>query len=295
MSESILEREPPPPGLLLRYGPEPQHHGELRLPDCHGLYPCVIAIHGGFWRSRYDLKHLAHFCAALTATGFATWNIEYRRVGDPGGGWPGTFHDVARAAQHLFDIAPEHGIDADRVIVAGHSAGGDLALWLAGVRNLTPHSPVHAAPLPLRGAVSLAGVVDLHRAWALGLSEHAVGDMLGGGPGDMPDRYDAASPAAMLPLGVPHVVVHGVDDPIVPVAMAEQYHQAASAQGDTVTLLTLPDTGHFELIDPQAPPWPRIASAVQSLAGQPPGFGTQTGAISPRDERRGSQTRPCCG
>jgi acetyl esterase/lipase len=229
----------------------------------------VVAIHGGFWRARYDLEHLGHFCAALTAAGIATWNIEYRRVGDPGGGWPGTFHDVASAARHLVDIAPAHGIDAGRVIVAGHSAGGHLALWLAGLHLVRPESAIHGEPLPLRGAVSLAGVSDLHEVWRLGLSDHAVGELLGGTPADVPDRYADASPVRLLPLGVPQVLIHGAADDTVPIAITASYAREARAHGDDVTFVSLPDAGHFELIDPESKQWPQVVEAIRALLHRP--------------------------
>ena len=124
-------------------------------------------IHGGFWRARYDLEHIGHLCQALAGAGVATWSVEYRRVGDRGGGWPGTFRDVERGARYLFEIASEYGIDPGRVIVLGHSAGGHLALWLAG-------------RLPLLAVVALAGIPDLRQAWGLRLSDRAVEGLLGG-------------------------------------------------------------------------------------------------------------------
>src|SRR5687768_4480719 len=126
MSESILSRPPPVADHRLRYGPEPDQLGDLRLPKNSGPHPCIVVIHGGFWRVRYDLEHTGHLCAALTERGVATWNIEYRRVGTPGGGWPGTFRDVADAAADLFANAPRYRIDRTRVAVLGHSAGGHL-------------------------------------------------------------------------------------------------------------------------------------------------------------------------
>jgi acetyl esterase/lipase len=264
LSESILTREPPPADLRLHYGPGPQQFGDLRVPGGSGPHPCVIAIHGGFWRARYDLEHLGHFCAALTAAGLATWSIEYRRVGDPGGGWPGTFHDVIHAARFLFAIAPHYGIDVDRVIVAGHSAGGHLALWLAGLWGVPEECPIHAAPLPLLGAASLAGVLDLRQSWQLGLGDHAVDALLGGSPDDVPERYAAASPVNLLPPGMPQMLIHGTDDDIVPVEISETYHRAAGAYGG-VSLRTLPRTGHFELIDPRSAQWPETLGAIRSL------------------------------
>jgi dipeptidyl aminopeptidase/acylaminoacyl peptidase len=120
-------------------------------------------------------------------------------------------------------------------------------------------------PLPLHGAVSLAGVVDLARAHALGLSADATGDLLGGAPEAVPERYAAASPAALLPLGAPQVLVHGTADDSVPFALSEGYVEAARAAGDEATLLALPGTGHFEVIDPRAREWPEIVAAIRRL------------------------------
>lgn len=265
MGESVLTRPAPAADHRLPYGDDPLQFGDLRLPPGAGPHPGIIAIHGGFWRARYDLAHLGHLCHALTAAGFATWSLEYRRVGDAGGGWPGTFLDVAVGAAHLFAIAAEHGIDPGRVVALGHSAGGHLALWLAGLGRVPADSPIRAAPVPLRAAVSLAGVVDLARASALGLSDDAVGGLLGGGPGEHPDRYAAASPAALLPLGLPQLLVHGERDAIVPPALSVGYREAARAAGDAATLLLLPKTDHFDVIDPASAAWPGIAAAVAAL------------------------------
>ena len=268
MSQSILELAPPPADMRIRYGPAPQHFADLRMPAGPGPHPCVIAIHGGFWRNRYDLRHLGHLCAALTDAGFATWSIEYRRLDDPGGGWPGTFHDVARAARHLFDVAPlditpRHRIDPGRVIVLGHSAGGHLASWLADMSAVPVDSAIRAAPLPFRGAVALAGVLDLQRASVLNLSEGAVRDLLGGAPDRVPERYAAASPSELSPLTVPHLLAHGAEDPIVPLEMSETLHAVGL---DRSTLLTFPGIGHFELIDPRSEIWPELLAAILALA-----------------------------
>lgn len=265
MSESILDRLPPPADQRLRYGSGPLQFGDLRPPQVSGPYPCAIAIHGGFWRNRYSLDHLGHLCTALTAAGIATWNIEYRRIGDHGRGWPGTFQDVVLAARFLFDNAARHDIDPDRIFAIGHSAGGHLASWLAGVGNVPHHSPIRADPLPLRAVVSLAGVLDPRLAWDLFLSERVVQDLLGGTPEDVPERYAAASPIALLPSGVPHLLVHGDEDGIVPIEISERYREAALAQGDDVTLLTLPGAGHLEPIDPQSEVWSEVLAAIQAL------------------------------
>ncbi len=218
----------------------------------------VLVIHGGFWRARYSLEHIGHLCDALTRKGFATWSIEYRRIGDRGGGWPGTFDDMLRALDHLSTLPPRFPLDLSQTVALGHSAGGHLALWLGAER-----------PAALRAVISLAGVATLRHAWALGLSDGAVAELLGGTPDEVPERYAAASPIERLPLGVQQVLLHGTDDRLVPIEISRRYHDAALAAGDAARLLPLPRIGHFELIDPYSPAWPPLSgNAPAGLAGR---------------------------
>ncbi|MBA2468644.1 MAG: alpha/beta hydrolase, partial [Chloroflexia bacterium] len=227
MSQTILDRPPPSADARIAYGEGEFQFADLRLPSRAGSHPCVVAIHGGFWRNRYSLDHLGHICAALAGLGLATWSLEYRRVGDPGGGWPGTFHDIAAGAAHVFCHAAEFGIDPARIAVLGHSAGGHLASWLATMANAPADSPIRAEPLDFCAAIPLAGVLDLHQGWKEHLGNGAVGEFMGGPLYKLLDRYEAASPSSLVPSPVPHLVVHGVEDAIVPVAMSERYVAAA--------------------------------------------------------------------
>ncbi|MBA3530766.1 MAG: alpha/beta hydrolase [Ardenticatenales bacterium] len=254
--------------LTLAYGADPFQFGELRLPAGAGPHPVVIVIHGGFWRARYDLTHIRPLCEALTAAGVATWSIEYRRIGNPGGGWPGTLLDVAQAASHLRTLALDYPLDLARVVAMGHSAGGHLALWLAGAARVPAGDPLHVVePLPIHAAISLAGVADLRRAWELRLSNNVVEDFLGGAPAQVPERYDSSSPIELLPLGAKQVLIHGVEDDIVPIEISRRYHEAATRLGDEVALHELPRLGHFEPIEPGSAAWPAVRDAVLGLVG----------------------------
>lgn len=266
MSEDILDL-PVPPGRHLPYGPAPSQFGELRLPSGPGPHPVVVLLHGGYWRARYDLAYMGHAAEALTAAGLATWTVEYRRLGEPRGGWPRTFLDVAAAADSLRTLAPAHALDLSRVLALGHSAGGQLALWLAGRSRLPSGSPLTVEnPLPLRGVVALAPVCDLVRAWELDLSDGAVASLLGGSPETHPDRYAATSPIELLPLGVPQILIHGEADADVPLELSERYVQAARAVGNAAELIPLPATGHFELVDPRSEQWQTVLQAVRDLS-----------------------------
>ncbi|MGI8826552.1 MAG: alpha/beta hydrolase family protein [Chloroflexota bacterium] len=268
MSRGVLSRPAPPADVRLSYGSEDQQFGELRLPSGRGPHATVVVVHGGFWRARYDLTHAGHLAARLTAAGMATWNVEYRRIGDSGGGWPDTFRDVAFAADHVRRLAAGYPLDLDRIIVLGHSAGGHLALWLAARHNLSVDSQLYTPdPLPVRGAVSLAGMPDLRQAWDLHLGSGAVEALLDGTPASRPERYQAGSPAALLPLGLPQILLHGADDEIVPPVTSERYACRAQDLGDAVQVVRLPGAGHFELIDPRAPEWAHVETAVMRLLG----------------------------
>ena len=255
------------PGIRLAYGPERLQFGDLHLPDGAGPFPAAILIHGGFWRKPYDLTLMTGLAADLARRGIAAWNIEYRRVGDANGGWPNTLLDAAQAADYVLTLGARYPLDLDKIVTIGHSAGGQIALWLAARHRIPPGSvlaPPHT-PFALAGAISQAGAIDLEMTWRMNLGSGAAAELLGGSPTKVPDRYAAASPAALLPLGVPHVLVHGTIDDRVPYAMSEAYFTAAQAADDDVTLITLQGVDHFALIDPASQAWAKTVAALQKL------------------------------
>lgn len=269
---AVLTRPAPPPDMVLRYGSGDDHVADLRLPaDTGGSTgaPLVVVVHGGFWRAAFDRSHTGPMCADLASRGYAVAAIEYRRVGQPGGGWPGTFDDVANALDALPGLVREAAPSTDpgRVVLVGHSAGGHLALWSVGRHRLPASSPWHRAePLPVAGVVSLAGVCDLTQASRLGLGDGAVDALLGGPADTVPDRIAATSPAWMLPLGARLALVHGDRDAQVPVQVSRDFAAAATDAGDEVRLFELPGVEHFGLIDPRSSAWPHVLEALDALA-----------------------------
>jgi acetyl esterase/lipase len=240
----------------MAYGTSRDQVGDLYLPETEHP-PVICLLHGGYWRMPWGRDHIAPLAVPLTRLGFAVWNLEYRRVrgvqgelGSGGGGWPGTLQDVAAGIDHLAVWAASGqegggGLDLTRVSVVGHSAGGQLALWAAASGG--EHGPRRVR---LAAAVGLAPVADLKWAHERRCGQGAVENFLGGSPEDYPHRYQEASPAERLPLGVRQLVLHGTDDEDVPVEISRRYAKAAAAAGDEVTFRELPDTPHMDFVDP---------------------------------------------
>ena len=248
----ILDRPAPPADLRLPYGDGPCRFIDFRFPArAASPMPLVVHFHGGFWRNRRSLLHGGNVCAALTRAGIVTANVEYRRVGDEGGGFPGTLDDAAAALRFARDWAARSG-SPPLTIVTGHSAGGHLALWLAG------EDP------ELAGVVALAPVACLREAWRLRLGDGAVQDFLRGSPSEVPESYAAACPTER-PASVPRVLIHGISDDIVPLSVSRTYVETRSADRGPVRLNELPGASHFDVIDPESPAWRSVADAVNVL------------------------------
>lgn len=260
-----FERQPIEDSARVAYGADSLQWGVLRLPEGPGPFPVLVMMHGGCWVGLHRPEHVEPLMDALTARGWATWNLSHRNANDAGGGWYGTFEDVGAGIDFLRVLAEDHPLDTTRVVTMGHSAGGHLALW-AAARDGANH------PLRLAGAVSLGGIPDL--------KAHAVQDpnpcgdgvraLLGGWPDEQPERYAAASPASQLPLGVPQLFLHGRHDYVVPWQQVEGYAAAATAAGDDVTVHIFEDASHFEVIAPASEAWqasiaPALMDWLQSL------------------------------
>jgi len=214
-------------------------------------------------------RTLVVFALPFSSKEIITCNLEYRRLGDSGGGWPGTFQDISLATNHVLKMfSSDPRVNVSRTAVLGHSAGGHLALWLAGRHRVMQASPLDSSEkYRIRSAVSLAGVCDLRTAWKQRLGNGVVARLMGGTPDEYPDRYDAGSPIELLPSGARQVLIHGTADVIVPVSQSERFVERAERLGEQPTLVKLEEVGHFELIDPESDAWRIVARAVLPLLG----------------------------
>ena len=204
---------------------------------------------------------------ALTAAGLATWNIEYRRLGDPGGGYPNTFTDVGLAIDTVRDLALSYNLDLGKVITVGHSAGGHLGVWAAARQRLPLDHPLRGPdPLPLFAVVSLAGILNLAESLDLDVCLDLAEQLLGGTPEKVAERYAETSPSELVPLGIRQVLIHGTDDVIVPLVVSQHYRQVARAAGDHhVQLKKIQNGDHFDVIDPSSPKWPQVIERILEL------------------------------
>jgi len=258
------------PDRRIAYGNSREQYGELRVPAGAGPHPIAIIIHGGCFKAAYaTADYAAPIGDALKDEGIASWNIEYRRLGDPGGGWPGTYRDVGRAVDHLRTLAKPYHLDLSRVVVVGHSAGGHLAMWAAGRSRVPKQSALYTAnPLPIRGAVDLAGPLDLsaHIAEYEGLCRDSViTSLMGGTPATRPERYAQASPIKLLPFGLPQVLVLGTYEDFVPMPLMRAYANTARKAGDSVRVVHVRGAGHFEIASTRSYAWPPVMRAIRAL------------------------------
>ncbi|MCP3998384.1 MAG: alpha/beta hydrolase [bacterium] len=246
------------------YGSSDDQVGDLLVPSDPGPHPVAVLIHGGFWRDRWTRDIMEGLAADLYGRGWATWNLEYHRVGT-GGGWPLTLEDVGAGIDHLAVLADGNNLDLSRVVTIGHSAGGHLALWAASRPHLSDHIPDPEAKVAVNTAVGLAPVSDLDAGFAQAIGGGAVEAFVRRSPATGPDRYAAASPARLLPTGVPQVIVHGTEDTAVPVEMSRAYAAAARDAGDDVSYHEVPGADHMSLINPASPTWELVVAELEAL------------------------------
>ena len=260
------------PTLVSRYGTAPMQFGELRVPAGRGPFPVAIVIHGGCWlREMESTRGTAPIASALAARGIATWNIEYRALGDPGAGWPGSWQDWGSAADHLRSLARRHRLDLRRVVAVGHSAGAPAAVFLAARRRLPGSAEIRGRnPLPISAVVAIDAPPDITNL--VGPDREICGQpvierLMGGTPDQHPDRYRSASPVAQLPLGVPVWMVRS--SPVLQEAWAESYRSAAAARGDRVEILVPEGGDHFNVVHTGRPQWTEVERLIVAAANLP--------------------------
>jgi acetyl esterase/lipase len=258
----------PPADHRIAYGEDEFQFGELRLPSGEGPFPLVIYIHGGCWLAKFDLSHAAALGDALAEAGIAVWMPEYRRVGNPGGGWPGTLEDTISAVEHVRALAKAHPLDLERVVLMGHSAGGHLVLWYASKTNLPASSRFYSdTALPVKGVVALAPICDVatFRHDDPNDCNEAVAGLLGGEPEAIPARVAQANPAELLPLPIPARLIHGSVDEHVRLSQSIDFAERAHRLESDTELFVVDGAGHFDVIAPGTPAWTVVLGQTRAL------------------------------
>jgi acetyl esterase/lipase len=270
----LLGRPRPRPSATIRYGADPLQVADLWLPAGAGPHPVVLMVHGGCWQTDIaDRTIMSWIADDLRRRGIAVWNIDYRGVDRPGGGYPGTFQDAAAAADALRAHAAGHRLDLTRIVAVGHSAGGHLALWLAGRPRLPAGSPLRTAdPLPIRSVVSLGGLPDLEEAAHSqnGCGNEVVVRLTGGVRAGRIDPFTDTSVPRLAPLGMAQVLINGLQDRIIPTAYAEGYARPMRAAGDDVRVRMIDRTGHVELVAPETAAWAAAVEEIERALGRRP-------------------------
>jgi len=241
--------------IKFSYGTEPQQFGFLTVPDSAGPHPVIVLIHGGFWTANFGLDLMQPLAEDLSEQGYATWNIEYRRVGDLNGGFPGTLIDVAAAIDYLDEVSAEYKLDTNQVVVVGHSSGGHLALWSGSRTKLAENSPGANPLINPKVVVGQAAVTNLIDAAEAGLGGNATQAFLGGEPEDVPQTYKIAQP---IIGSTETILVTGSEDSIVPVTQTTQYK-------DLAKIIVVEGEDHFTVIDPASQSWSNLVNELNTI------------------------------
>lgn len=260
--ETFRQLEPARPAVAIARQDGSGDRGELRTPRGAGPHPVAVVVHGGCWSAIAGPAYMSHLAEALTELGWAAWSPAFLRADDPGGSWPGMLEDVGEALDDLRIFGAEHDLDLGRVVTIGHSSGGHLALWLAARAAIPPSGDGARLrgldPLRVAAVVGLAPIADLrdfHARPDRGCPPSAVSDLLGGPPATVPGRSALVDPAALVPIGVPQLLITGALDATVPTSHVRGYARRAAAAGDSVVAIEVPSAGHFELVAPRHDTW----------------------------------------
>ncbi|MGJ9419867.1 alpha/beta hydrolase [Massilia sp. CMS3.1] len=275
----------PAPAARIAYGAAPSQYVELFVPHGAGPFPVAVLVHGGCWTEKFGgIIQLRSMAGALLERGIAVWNVEYRRVDEPGGGYPGMYQDMHAALDTLAAQAGDNRLDLDRVVAVGHSAGGQLVQWIAGRARIPATSPLHrTAMLPVRAVVSLGGLADLrHERELIKASCGRDTPELAGQPSPArPDVYLDTNAAELIPNGSHTILVTGELDTISPPRVAHDYAARARAAGDSAEVVILPGASHYDEVAASSPSWPLVAAAIERALARTVHADLLKGAASP--------------
>ncbi|MBD8654233.1 alpha/beta hydrolase [Oxalobacteraceae sp. CFBP 13730] len=272
--DDYLALRGPAPTTTLAYGPAPSQYAELFVPAGAGPFPVAVLVHGGCWNSKFGgITQFRNMAGALAARGIAVWNVEYRRIDEPGGGYPGMYLDMHAALDLLKQHAPAHKLDLERIVAVGHSAGGQLVQWIAGRARIPASSPLHQAnPLPIDRIVSLGGLADLrHEAALIKTScDRDLAQLAGEASATRPDVLLDTNAADLMPNGTRTWLVTGALDTISPPRVAHDYAARARQAGDMAEVVILPRASHYDEVATSSPAWPTVLGVIEGALSLPP-------------------------
>jgi acetyl esterase/lipase len=258
----------PVPNATFAYGSAPSQFAELFIPGGPGPFPVAVLVHGGCWTKEFGgITQLRNLAGALAERGIASWNVEYRRVDEAGGGYPGTYQDMNAALAMLAQQAGRYPLDLNRLVAVGHSAGGQLVQWMAGRPRIPATSPLYQPdPLPVKNVVSLGGLADLRREQALIKSscDREIGQLTGAPSDQRPDVFADTNAGDLLPNGSRTILVTGELDKISPPRVARDYAARARAAGDAAEVVILPGASHYDEVAASSHAWPRVVKAIEA-------------------------------
>jgi acetyl esterase/lipase len=275
----------PAPTSRVAYGPAPSQYAELFVPQGAGPFPVAVLVHGGCWTKEFGgIDQLRNMAGTLVERGIAVWNVEYRRVDEAGGGYPGMYQDMHAALDALAAQAGARRLDLERVVAVGHSAGGQLVQWIAGRARIPATSPLHRTQmLPVRAVVSLGGLADLRRERELIKSScgRDTPELAGLPSATRPDVYSDTNAAELLPNGSHTILVTGELDTISPPRVAHDYAARARAAGDSAEVVILPGASHYDEVAASSPSWPLVAAAIERALAHAADKAAHKGALKP--------------
>jgi acetyl esterase/lipase len=263
----------PAPSATFAYGSAPSQYAELFLPSGTGPFPVAVLVHGGCWTKEFGgIGQLRNVAGALAARGIAAWNVEYRRVDEPGGGYPGTYQDMNAALATLSQQAKRYPLDLGRLVAVGHSAGGQLVQWMAARPRIPAGSPLYSSlssqadSLQVRRVVSLGGLADLRREQALIKSscDREIGQLTGAPSNTRPDVFADTNAGDLLPNGSRTILVTGELDRVSPPRVARDFAARARAAGDAAEVVILPGASHYDEVAASSASWPLVLEAIES-------------------------------